>query len=492
MQLPAFNLLALASLAALFLDDAKALSTLKVKTQHGVVTGFKDGSTNVAQFLGIPYAEPPVNERRWAPAIEKKRFGSLNAKAFAPSCPQSEPATTGPWAPEFLIKPNSTSEDCLYLNVWASYSRGRSHAEPLPVIVWIHGGGFGSGGGNIVYQVAKKWVERSQQHIVVGINYRLGLFGFPNAPGLDPKEQNLGLLDQRLAVEWVRNNIARFGGDPHRIIIWGQSAGAASVAYYQYAYPYDPIAAGYIQDSGSSFLGITSMDKEQTNFTSLARAFDCKNNYVECLRQVPFKDIQKYVETSSLSFLPVNDERTKFSDYTARISKVPNLPTIIGSNRDEGDFGVPRPIWTGKEPPNQVVADSTFSCPAHYETALRSSKGAKTWRYMYSANYTNIMPGGEGAFHSAELPLIMGTHDEARGKSTKFEYEVSHAMQDYWLAFAQNPLGGLTRLGWNPTPVGGVDVVQKGIEYGFNNSIVVRKYAWASLQITCKGAAAVR
>lgn len=99
------------------------------------------------------------------------------------------------------------------------------------------------------------------------------------------------------------------------------------------------------------------------------------------------------------------------------------------------------------------------------------------------------MPGGEGAFHSAELPLIMGTHDEARGKSSKFEYEVSHYMQDFWLAFAQDPSSGLTRKGWNPTPKEGV---QKGIEFGFDNKILVRSYAWISLQKGCKKAAAVK
>jgi len=108
---------------------------------------------------------------------------------------------------------------------------------------------------------------------------------------------------------------------------------------------------------------------------------------------------------------------------------------------------------------------------------------------MYSPNFTNIMPGGEGAFHSAELPLIMGTHDEAREKSSEFEYEVSHAMQDYWLAFAQDPSAGLTRMGWKPTLKGGV---QSGIEFGFKNEIVVRPYSWSSLEKGCNKTAAVK
>jgi carboxylesterase type B len=108
---------------------------------------------------------------------------------------------------------------------------------------------------------------------------------------------------------------------------------------------------------------------------------------------------------------------------------------------------------------------------------------------MYSPNFTNIMPGGEGAFHSAELPLIMGTHDEARGRSSEFEYEVSHSMQDYWLAFAQDPSAGLTRKGWGPTPKAGP---QQGIEFGFNNEIVARSYVWTNLQNGCHKAVAVR
>ncbi|RGP60385.1 hypothetical protein FLONG3_10851 [Fusarium longipes] len=486
MHVDAFNVLAvLSGLAVAFASDICAAPSLRVKTHNGIVEGFKDKSSNVAQFLGIPYGE----HRRWEPAIPKGPFKTLKATSFGPNCPQSEPAATGPWAPEFLIKPNSTDEKCLFLNVWTPSHALCPKAEALPVIVWIHGGAFTGGGGNIVYQIPKKWVERSQKHIVVSINYRLGVFGFPNAPSIGPKQQNLGLLDQRLAVKWIRDNISRFGGDPKRIILWGQSAGAASVAFYQYAYPKTPIAAGYIENSGSAFLGLRSVDETKSNFTSLAKSFGCRRDYLECLRRVPFEDIQRHVEEAkTMSFVPVVDERTVFSNYTERILNVAKLPAIIGSNRDEGDLKDP-PEQTGDQRPDQVDPDNTFHCPAHYETDLRSSIGANTWRYMYSPNFTNIMPGGEGAFHSAELPLIMGTHDEARGRSSAFEYEVSHSMQDFWLAFAQDPSSGLTRNGWEPTPKAGV---QQGIEFGFDNKIVERPYAWISLQNGCNKAAAVR
>ncbi|KAF4950258.1 hypothetical protein FGADI_8309 [Fusarium gaditjirri] len=478
-----------AGIGSLFANHVSALDTTTVRTNNGVVKGFTDESfPTVAQFLGIPYAEPPVGKRRWAPAVAGGRFGILDASRQGPACPQAEPSNSGPWPPEFLIKPNSTSEDCLYLNVWTPYNTQACNKEKLPVLVWIHGGGFTSGGGNIDYQVPPHWIARSQKHIVVSLNYRLGIFGFPNAEGLDSKEQNLGFLDQRLAVEWVRDNISNFGGDPKKITLWGQSAGGASVGYYQYAYPKDPIAHAYIQDSGGVFLPISNADSSHSNFTSIAKAFKCdKGNQLKCLRDVPFKDIQKKVEsTVGVSFVPVVDERTKFSDYSNRLlsPQIPKLPSVIGTNRDEWNFGAEPTEPTEppvKPPPEQVHTDSIFGCPAHFETALRSSTYAKTWRYMYSSNFTNIMPGDQGAFHTAELPLIFGTHDIARNKSGSFEYKISHAMQDYWLAFIQDPYAGLAKRGWKPT-AGGHDALQTGVEFGFDNKIVVREYSFKSFQ----------
>lgn len=108
---------------------------------------------------------------------------------------------------------------------------------------------------------------------------------------------------------------------------------------------------------------------------------------------------------------------------------------------------------------------------------------------MYSSNFTNIMPGGEGAFHSAELPLIMGTHDIARENSTAFEYEVSDKMQDLWLAFIEDPENGLTKAGWEPTASGGLDTTQTGVDIGFRSTLV-QPFSWASWQTACNNATA--
>ncbi|KAL0929698.1 chlorogenic acid esterase precursor [Colletotrichum truncatum] len=488
-------LTAISALGNLVVQDTNALASTRIETKHGVVNGFTDPSApSVAQFLGIPYGEPPVDQQRWLPAQPKQAFGNLNASTQGPSCPQTDPpAGGGAWAAEFLIRPNSTSEDCLYLNVWTPFNVESPTSELLPVVVWIHGGGFVEGGGDIAYQIPTQWVQRSQRHIVVGINYRLGLFGFPNAAGLDPKEQNLGLLDQRLAVEWVRDNIAQFGGDPERVALWGQSAGAASVSYYQYAYADDPIAAAFIKNSGSPFIPIGSADTTHSSFSSLAAGLGCQgDDELGCLRKVPFRDIQKYLnQVGNLTFNVVVDERTKFSDYTERTlsGKVAKGPAIVGSTRDEWNFNsnAPAPPSDGT---NSVPADNLFGCPAHYETGLRNIAGLQTWRYMYSSNFTNIMPGGQGAFHSAELPLIFGTHDIARGSSSQFEFAVSEAMQDLWLAFIEDPVNGLPKNGWNATPLGGLNTTQTGIDIGYNGT-VVQQFSWVSWQTACKNSTAV-
>lgn len=151
-------------------------SGLSIQTTVGTVNGFIDETTaaGVVQYRGIPFAEPPVNSRRWLPPIPKTYAGKtiIDGTKFGLSCPQYNAAGQSVYAidaPQFSITPNRTSEDCLSLNIWAPAKREDGEGEKLPVIVWIYGGGFQTGGGDIEYQIPINWVQRSQKHIVVGI-----------------------------------------------------------------------------------------------------------------------------------------------------------------------------------------------------------------------------------------------------------------------------------------------------------------------------------
>lgn len=214
------------------------------------------------------------------------------------------------------------SEDCLTASVWTP-----RRAEALPVLIYIYGGAFVTGGEDVPYQIPAQWVDGSPDHIVVSFNYRVGIFGFPGAAGL--RDQNLGLLDQRAAVEWCKKNIAAFGGDPTKMVIWGQSAGAASVDYYNYAYPNDPIVSGLIMDSGTAFIPIGG-DRTGSNFSFVASQVGCASSgnserQLACLRRLPAATIQDFVADYSvngtspaLNFAPIPDEKSVFANYTER------------------------------------------------------------------------------------------------------------------------------------------------------------------------------
>ncbi|KAF2792057.1 para-nitrobenzyl esterase [Melanomma pulvis-pyrius CBS 109.77] len=485
-------------LAILQLQPAYAVSSLTIETTSGPVTGLINGTTpNVAQFLGIPYAEPPVRERRWLPSILKSREDHIDATRFGQNCPQFEGNASNIWntdAPEFNIPGNPKGENCLFANVWAPWNS--NNTEKLPVIAWIYGGGFQSGGGDVEYQIPSRWIERSQKHIVVGINYRVNIFGFPNAAGLNGSNQNLGLLDQRLGMEWVRSNIANFGGDPARITLWGQSSGAMSVDYFNFAYPEDPIVSGLIITSGSALLplGFDTI-ADHSNFTYVANHFSCNSSTpqieIDCLRNVSSSAIISFLKdradagTPSLAFNPVVDNRTKFANFTARAlaGNYTKKPAIIGTNVNEGEGFLPyNRIYGPDITAAHAFTLSAFLCPIVKSTSNRYATGVPTFRYLYGGNFSNIAPQWwEGAYHAAQLPLVFGTHGIVRGASTPFETQVSMKMQDYWLAFAEDPVAGLPALGWEKYSPDG-DAVLIGRE-----GVVTQPIAESRLEDSCDG-----
>lgn len=277
-------------------------------------------------------------------------------------------------------------------------------------------------------------------------------------------EQNLGLLDQRTAIEWIRLNIGNFGGDPNRITLWGQSSGGMAIDYYNFAYLEDPIVKGLIMDSGTAQIqGFLVDGANHSNFSFVAQHFGCGNRpadvELECMRTVSHGRISAYLKAqtdagSSLAFVPTIDYRTTFANYTERAlaGNFTKLPAIVGTNADEGtSFTLP---YDKDKGPDIATANMTtlsvFLCPAVKTTRDRylADPSVATYRFLYGGNFSNVSPRWwQGAYHSSELPLVFGTSD-LRGPNSPFEDEVSKQMQDYWLAFMEDPLNGLPKLGW--------------------------------------------
>jgi carboxylesterase type B len=346
------------------------------------------------------------------------------------------------------------------------------------VLVWFFGGGFVQGGTNSLYYNPTRWVQRKEAHIVVSVNFRSNIFGFPNAAGL--ADQNLGLLDQRVALEWVRTNIGGFGGDAQRIVAWGESAGAIAADFLNFAFPADPIVYGSIMESGTALFPASvslSTDTAQVNFATVAAQLGCAPGaaQIECMRAVPWQDIEALLaaNTSIPRFLPIPDERIVFADYTARYAAgaFARVPALIGTNQHElNALGSQVPGMPLNQTALDIIGNQTFLCTAAATSKLRQAHGLTTFRYQYDGDFANISPPEfPGAYHASELPLIFGTAGQFHGPSTEYEDLVSAKLQDLWLAYARDPQRGLQDAGWDSfgagkaVLLGGADAPLKSI-----------------------------
>ncbi|KAK1999423.1 carboxylesterase [Colletotrichum falcatum] len=473
----------------------------------------------VAEFLGIPYAAPPLGDLRWEPPqpyVAPRSLANdtvLDATALPPSCWQYIsvlPAIQRVDVPEFMIGDAGMDEDCLTASFWvpsdavpATGGGGGGGEQPeggggggLPVVVWFYGGGFETGGTDVPYQMPQQWVERSQSHVFVTFNYRMKLFGFPNSAALE--DQNLGLMDQRFAVEWVRDNVAKFGGDPERMVIWGQSAGAVAADYWNFAYAADPIVKGLILDSGTAHLDqLMNHDASHSNFTFVAQQLGCGNltdarAELACMRKIPAEKLERFVAdykdsqvVPTIGFSPQVDNKIVFANYTekAALGEMSDMPAIIGFNAAEGLFLAPYNAVNGPDP---AVSDSLsydfFWCTATKATNERLAAGRTTYRYYHTAVFNNTSPRPwMGAYHGSELPLIFGTHADFRGNSTPFEYELSHAMMDAYTAFIKDPTAGLEAVGW-PAYTADGRLVRS---YGENNNVTTTLRTLSAIEEEC-------
>jgi carboxylesterase type B len=252
-----------------------------------------------------------VGKRRWAsPERLDDSSDWIDSTTYGPSCPQYVSAVPTAWALNItgnlivnygesltagLVAQNS-DEDCLSLAVWTP--AWATKESKLPVVVYLTGGGDVTGGINIPTQLPANWVHRTQYHIVVTTNYRVNIFGYPNARALGDNA-NFALQDQRMAVEWVQENIVSFGGDPGQITLWGQSAGAGATDMYLFAWYQDPIIRASVSSSGVALGRANNADTSGSNFTFVAKAMGCDfcdaQLELDCMRRVPMTRIENFV-----------------------------------------------------------------------------------------------------------------------------------------------------------------------------------------------------
>lgn len=466
------------------------------KLDSGSVRGKAEGS--VEAFLGLPFAKAPVGALRWrAPQPVAKWPGVRDATAYSPICYQ---ALIKPWAPypANFIADAPVSEDCLYLNVWKP---ARAKAK-LPVLVFIHGGGFRGGSGSLsIYNGANLAAKGA---VVVTVNYRVGVFGFFAHPDLSRESKqkssgNYAILDQIAALKWVRANIAAMGGDPANVTVSGESAGAASVNSLMVS----PLAKGLFHRAISMsgpVLGGPMMTLADGEKNGLSVAAELGGGTLAGLRDLSAEQLLDATKGSppgtpgakpGFAYIPVFDGKVLAVDPVDGAQPIQsNVPLLAGYNADEmvdyrvrtpEDFVAAVTRRYGKSAPGflalyphsteaEVVASNLLINRDRYMAALViwggkrvGGNGQKLFGYLYDHRYP-VAPGGQdfGAFHSSALPYIFGNLIGSDRNFTDADRAVSQQMQAHWLAFMKTGDPSIPGFDWAPFGTGTVHVMGLG------------------------------
>ncbi|KYG02350.1 hypothetical protein BE18_02715, partial [Sorangium cellulosum] len=447
-----------------------------IQTEAGPVEGAVVGATRT--FLGIPYAAPPVGELRWkSPAPHEPWTEPRKALEVGIPCSQLNLLTPG--------YNESSGEDCLTLNVWTPE---RPASSSLPVLVWIHGGGFEMGS-SAEADYDGRLLSETTGSVVVTLNYRLGPLGFLALPELkseDPDHPSTGaygLEDQRAALEWVKANIGAFGGDPGKVTLFGESAGGISVCMHLVSPPSKGLFQRAIIESGpcdSAADEATATAQGQ----ELVEALGCADapSVLECLRGKPAEEVmsalppgEAFLVGAGPTWFPVIDG-WNLPDLPGKLLEAGSfekMPTILGSNGDEGSLFVT--LWgetatvadeadfvtfaDGLAPGHgeEVVAnypsdtygsaqaaataalgDSMFVCPTRRAARAIASGGAATYLYHFTHAPESSLLGDLGAFHSAEIRYVFGNPGLLVSEPlTEDELELSQAIMGYWSRHAE-------------------------------------------------------
>ena len=460
----------------------------EVQTQRGRLRGLSEDGLNI--FLGIPYAEPPVGNRRFrAPVPVRPWQGVRDAVKAGPACPQP---------PGLAQDLKVFAEDCLYLNVYAPTSSARG--ARLPVMVWVHGGGFTMGAGTQDLYDARE-LARKNDLVVVTLNYRLGVFGFGGLAALLPAElevtHNNGLRDQLTALSWVQENIASFGGDPERVTAFGQSAGSMSLASLLCAQGAAGLFHGAICQSGGASHAIESDEAARLAERFLSE-LDIKAAHAQRLWDLDADTLLRAqgvyaretvmrgpvgakLPQTAMTLLPVVDGDLLLRQplETLRAGAGVQVPMLTGVTTDEWHFFiVPQLKQTGDMEPEKLAHLVTRNLGGEergaielYRNALSAEHARENWRilsaiesdrvfrlpvirmaeaqrqkqpvFMYRFEWqTRAMRGLMGACHAADLPFVFDTLQSPLGKAftgdTPAARALSARMIGAWTSFARS------------------------------------------------------
>lgn len=456
--------------AALGVLAATAPAVTQAQVKDMTVTGGQiEGVVvhGIASFKGIPFAAPPLGDARWkSPQPVKPWTGVKKADAMAPACAQDTSIA------RLVGAPTQTSEDCLYLNVWTP---AKSAADKLPVMVWIYGGAFAAGATNWPMYDGTRLAETGV--VLVSVAYRVGPFGFLAHPDLSKESGhgsgNYGLEDQVAGLKWVKDNIAKFGGDASNVTIFGESAGGIAVSMLAAAPPAKGLFHRVISESGGSMAPPRTGTEAGQNTPTLRLAEESGKKFlsklgasdIKAARALPADKIVAAVNSAN-GFWPTADGYMITGDpyLLYQAGKFNDTPVLVGTNSDEGHMFTPpqvkaadfeKSIRAGygekakvilaayphatdaeaRTATKNVFRESAFAWPTWAWANLQSQKGKGRVFVYYFDHRTPQSP--DGANHAAEIGFVFRNLENPVAPATGEEKALSDLISSYWVNFAK-------------------------------------------------------
>ena len=452
----------------LFLSPVRATLSevgVSINLHDSQIEGVFDRDNELFIFRGIPYAIPPIGDLRWTSPVPLSSNPKLiNAQTFKPACMQDEYTTE--WyqdVAELFDNPRSVfqhvdevSEDCLYLNIWTN---SLDQTSKKPVMVWVHGGadtgGWSYEPNNLGHHLASKDV------VVVSINYRLNIFGFFTHPDMPNQTGNFGLEDEIMALQWVKDHISSYGGDPENITYFGESAGGAHVSYL-IASPKGRglFKRGIIQSGAYNLFSWISKDKAQQLGVTTQTALNAPD--LQTMKRLSAESLLSASSNLRHPYRPNIDGELIPNNLTQLLDEgsFNNVDLMIGSNKNEDYMYIDESVTVNDinrlienyypEQQNQILSlldledprlamdrlttNQVTLCPSVFIARSLAKNGNNVYQY----HFTRMREGSEKilSYHGAEIPYVFNTHDEWL-PTNQDDQALTEAMMEYWVEFAR-------------------------------------------------------